>query len=562
MGFTARVKQESVTTTRFTAILLAFVLACSLLLVGCSSAAPDQSGQTEGPVPIEGKVAIIHTNDVHGYDLVAEPTEHTLGVLGIAAVAQLKKDYEAEGYEVILVDDGDAIQDNVLVNLSQGESAIRFMNSAAYDVMSIGNHEFDWGADNLQSLMNEAQFPVLSANIVVEATGEPFADAQMIVELGNGAKIGFFGLTTPETQTKSNPKNVAGLRFLAGEELYQSAQEQIDSLREQGCALVVCLGHLGNDPDAAPNRSLDVVEHTEGIDLFIDGHDHKVRDEAMKDTLIVSTGSHLENIGVVLYENGGLSEKMVTYGSYDGSDPATDELVKQINDEVTAQLSESIGTTAVLLNGERDPGVRTGETNLGDFAADALLWQANQATDATVDAALVNGGSIRASIEPGTISMATMLTVFPYNNALNVVTLKGSELLEVLEAATANLPDAMGSFPQVAGITYTVDTSVAYANGEQYPDSTYFAPAAPGARVTISEVGGRAFALNDAYVIAASSFITDGGDTYFAVAEAYQTTGYGTGYSDTDALINYIKTMLGGTIGEDYAAPHGRITIN
>ncbi|MDR2036140.1 MAG: bifunctional metallophosphatase/5'-nucleotidase [Coriobacteriales bacterium] len=536
-------------------VLLTVLLAASLLLTGCAA---DSDSTTT--IPLSGRIAIIHTNDIHGYALQVEATDSAPGSMGLAAVAQLKKDYEAQGYQVLLLDDGDATQDNVLVNLSKGESAIDFLNSAGYDAMSLGNHEFDWGVDQLETLTSKADFPVLAANIIVQATGKPFARPNQIFEMEGGAKIGVFGLATPETQTKSAPKNTAGLNILAGAELYQCAQEQVDELRARGCALVICLGHLGSS-SSSPNSSLDVLDNTEGIDLFIDGHDHRVVSETVGNSLLVSTGAHLESIGLVVYENGMLTDKMLTYGSYNGFDPTTKALIDKVNAEVIAQLSEVIGTTLVPLNGEREPGVRTEETNLGDFAADALLWQASQTTNDTVDAAIVNGGGIRASLGVGDISMQTMLTVFPYHNALNVVTLKGSELLEVLEAATYSLPAAAGSFPQVAGITYCVDTAVPYQNGRQYPDSTFFAPGAPGARVTISEVGGRDFSLDGVYVVAMPGFLTYGGDTYYAVAKIYQDTGYSTGYSDTDALINFIQTALGGTIGEEYRLPHGRITV-
>jgi len=535
------------------------LLAVSFTLAACTTDAA--SDEEVSLTTIQGRVAIIHTNDIHGYAMPVEATDNTAGVIGMAAVAQLKKDYEAEGYEVLLLDDGDATQDNVLVNLSQGQSAIQFMNTSNYDAMSLGNHEFDWGTDNLDRLMGEAEFPVLAANIIVEATGEPYAQENVVFTLSDGSMIGVFGLTTPETQTKASPRNVAGLTFLAGAALFDCAQQQIDALKQQGCSMIICLGHLGSIGGTAPNRSIDVLENTTGIDVFIDGHDHEVVNDTVHGSLLVSTGYHLQNIGVVFLEEGVLSEQMITYGSDLSIDAATDALITETHAAVQEQLSEVIGTTTVNLNGERDPGVRTEETNLGNFAADALLWQATQASESTVDAAIVNGGSIRASIDIGDISMATMMTVFPYHNNLNVVTLTGSELLETIEAATFSLPEAAGSFPQVAGITYTVDTSVAYKDGEQYPNSTYFAPADPGARVAISDVGGRGFDLDDTYAIAVSGFITDGGDTYFAVAEAFQDTGFYTGYSDTDALINFIKTKLEGSIGSDYAAPAGRITI-
>lgn len=546
------------------AVLLAVALSFSFLpLYGCASTPAEEQPQqnTENPIAIEGKLAIIHTNDVHGYDMVAEPSESAPGVLGLGAVAQLKKDYEKKGYQVLLFDDGDATQDTNLVNLSQGATAIEFMNAAGYDAMSLGNHEFDWGADNTKKLIDAADFPVLAANVIVDATGETFAQANTIFTLDNGAKVGVFGLDTPETTTKSSPKNTAGLTFLAGEEMYACAQQQIDELKAAGCSMIICLGHLGSVGGVEPNRSIDVLENTQGIDLFIDGHDHKVVNETINGALLVSTGCHLENIGLVTYEEGVFAEEMVAYGSYDGLDEATDTLVNKRNDEVNEQLATIIATSTVDLNGERDPGVRTGETNLGDFAADAMLWQAQQVSDEDIDGSIINGGSIRASIAAGEVSMNTLKTVFPYNNSLNVVTLTGAELLETLEAATFSLPTAAGSFPQVAGIAYTLDASVPYEQGETYPDSTYCAPANPGARVTITDVGGKGFSLDATYRIAASSFLTDGGDTFYVMAKAYNENGYITGVSDSDMLTNYLDSELNGVIDDRYAVPQGRIIV-
>ena len=169
------------------------------------------------------------------------------------------------------------------------------------------------------------------------------------------------------------------------------------------------------------------------------------------------------------------------------------------------------------------------ETNLGDFACDAILWAAQQAMGDQVVAAVTNGGGIRASIKAGDISMNDMKTVFPFGNEVATLTVKGSELLEALEAATCTTPDAIGAFPQVAGIEFTVDTSVPYENGEMYPDSTYYAPAKPGARVTIQTVGGEPFDAEKLYTIATNDFTAAGGDTYYAFRYANQTTCYKTG---------------------------------
>ena len=219
-------------------------------------------------------------------------------------------------------------------------------------------------------------------------------------------------------------------------------------------------------------------------------------------------------------------------------------------------------TTEVMLDGNRAPGVRTQETNLGDFAADAILWAAKQAVgDDKVDAALTNGGGIRASIEAGEVNMLTMKTVFPFGNEVATLTLTGAELLEALEAATWSTPESIGAFPQVAGIEFTIDTTVPYENGEQYADSTYFAPANPGARVTIATVNGQPWAADAVYTIATNDFTAAGGDTYYAFAYPYTQTGYKTGVALEDALVTYTQTVLNGVIGEQYAEPAGRITI-
>lgn len=219
--------------------------------------------------------------------------------------------------------------------------------------------------------------------------------------------------------------------------------------------------------------------------------------------------------------------------------------------------------TPFELNGSRDPGVRTEETNLGDFLADAYLWQVRQAAvldRVTIDGALLNGGSIRASIKAGAITEADLLRVLPYHNYLQYVTMKGSTLLEILEAATCTTPTALGAFPQVADIVYTVDTKTPFAKGELYPHSVYYRPAAPGSRVTITSVGGKPFNPEATYNIAVPDFLTSGGDSYYSMQDPAKVTIHDVDYLDTDAVRNYLKE-LGGTVSTDYKAPQGRITI-
>jgi len=503
---------------------------------------------------LTGKLVIIHTNDTHGGDVAVEGTS-----LGTAGIAQLVKDYEAAGAQVLLVSAGDAIQGDPLVNLSKGLTAIQFMNLAGYDLMVPGNHEFDFGYDNLLKLREEANFPLVSANILDKESGEPVFEEYIVFDTVIG-KVGFFGLTTPETYTKANPKNVATLNFLAGEELYAKAQEVVDKLKAAGVEYIVCVAHLGIDDSSVPNRSNDVIENVDGIDILIDGHSHSVVEgKKIGDTILAQTGTKLANAGVIIMDKDSIEAKLIPASEYTEIDQEVSDAVNKVAEEIDQQLSAVFARTEVLLDGERAPGVRTQETNLGDFAADAILWAAEQATGAKIDGAITNGGGIRATIKAGDVTMKDMKTVFPFGNTIATVKVTGKQLLEVLEASCSAAPEALGAFPQVAGIEFTIDTTVPYVNGEQYPDSTYFAPASPGSRIKNVKVGGEPLDLNKVYTIATNDFLAAGGDTYYVFKNLES---YNTYVALEDALVNYTAEVLGGTItAEKYGKPAGRINI-
>ena len=505
----------------------------------------------------EGDLVVIHTNDIHGHFATVEGEQ-----LGMSAVVSLKNYYESKGADVLLLDAGDFSQGTTLVSYYRGASAVLFMNAAGYDAASLGNHEFDYGPEELQVMTGFADFPILDANILDKKTGEPYYEDNKIFEFGD-KKVGVFGLDTPEIQTKVNPKNVKDITILDGQELYACAQEQVDTLKAQGCNYIICLGHLGVDDESIGRRSVDVAANVTGIDLFIDGHSHTEMDGGVdvNGTLVTSTGNYLANIGVVVYDGEKETASLVKAADYKGGyDAVTDAFVKEHKDVVDTAYSSLFATAAVDLNGERDPGVRTQETNLGDFAADAYKYAAQQyfGEEITIDGAIQNGGGVRASIPAGPISMNTLLTSFPFHNTVCAVKLTGAELLETLEAACFSCPTALGGFPQVSDIKFTIDTSVPYVNGAQYPDSTYFAPAAPGSRVTIESVGGRPFSLTDTYYIAVCNILADGGDTYYVLTQAEEVID--TGIIDSEALISYVN-FLDGVIGEEYAVPKGHITI-
>ena len=518
-----------------------------------------------GEKPVMGKdatatepVVILHTNDVHG------------AIENYAKVAVLADQYAAEGAYVLVLDAGDFSQGTTSVSLSQGATAIELMNMVGYDAVALGNHEFDYGYEVLKQNMASANFPVLAAN--VKYNGELAFDDAAVFTTPGGTKIGVFGLDTPETATKAHPGKIAGVTFAGGEEMYQIAQDMVTMLREEeGCNYVICIGHLGIDDETAvtANRSIDLLAKVTGIDVFIDGHSHSTEEEIAEktnadrkvgDTVVTSTGTKLENIGVVTIKDSTITTECVPTEGIEV--PADNEIAARaaaIAAEVEAEYGTVFAKTEVTLNGEKAPGNRTEETNLGDLITDALVWKSDLEGEA-VDGAITNGGGIRATIEAGDITKKDINTVLPFGNTLSIIKISGSELLEVLEASTFCTPEAIGGFPQVSGIEFTVDTSKAYDAGDEYPGTTYAAPKSIN-RVTITSVGGKDFDPSATYTIATNDFMASGGDTYYRFVNA--TANYNLGISMDEVVMDYITTVLGGTITADqYGQPAGRITIS
>ena len=531
------------------------VLSLLMAVVMTFSLAVTANAAEETAQDLNGDIVILHTNDVHG------------AIAGYAKVAALKDAYEARGAYVLLMDAGDFIQGDPTVSTSEGATAVELMNLAGYDVVSLGNHEFDYGYQNLKDLEADADFAIVDANVLYN--GRVAFEDNLVFTAPDGTKIGVFGLDTPETATKAHPAKIQGVTFLAGEDLYDCAQEQVDALTAEGCEYIICLGHLGIDDESAGNRSIDLLEQVEGIDVFIDGHSHSTYEDVktaaggtgkVGDTLVTSTGTKLESIGVVTIDAEGVITTSTTpVADLTAEDADVAARAAAIQKEIDDEYGTVFAKTEVALNGEREPGNRTEETNLGDLITDALVWGAER-EGTEVDAAVTNGGGIRASIAAGDITKKDINTVLPFGNTLSIVQVTGAELLEALEASTYCTPTSIGGFPQVSGIEFTVDTTKAYDQGELYPGSTYYGPKSIQ-RVTIETVGGEPFDANATYTIATNDFMAAGGDTYYAFAAA--SVNYDLGIAMDEVVMDYITEELKGTVTAGaYGEPAGRITVD
>lgn len=539
------------------ALLLSVVMSLTLLV--STAWAEEKTGFTL-PESLKGKTVVLHTNDVHG------------AIDKYAKVAALRDECYAKGATtVVLVDAGDFSQGSPYVSLSKGATAVEMMNAVGYDIVTLGNHEFDYGFPQLKTNMDsgKAKFMVSCINLV-DDKGDPIYNpdttAPITDDNGNTLfNLTIFGVATPETMTKANPALMKGINFLQGEKLYDAAKAGIKIAREEGKSdIVIALGHLGVDDSSAPNRSIDFMQNVPGVDFFIDGHSHTVMTASKENKMIQSTGTGLAYVGAIIIDDASKSIEsngLLDLSNYEKEDATVKALADKIIADVKAEYGQVFAKTEVDLNGEKAAN-RTAETNMGDLITDAMMWAIRTkapSVDMTNAVAITNGGGIRASIKKGDITKLNVNTVLPFGNTLAVVYVKGSELLEALEASTFCTPESLGGFPQFAGMQVELNTAPKYdANADTYPGSTYHGPKSIN-RITIKSINGKAFDPNATYAVITNNFMAAGGDTYYAFAAAKEQ--FDTGLPLDEILMEYIATELNGVVGEQYAKPQGRLTI-
>ena len=539
--------------------LLAVLLVVSMLMTGLAFAETAETEVEHQPV------VVLYTNDVHC------GIEDAIGYAGLAAY---EKAYEKLGYEVILVDNGDAIQGGPIGTLSKGEYIIDIMNAVGYDIATIGNHEFDYGMDVFMSLREKAEFPYISANFC-DLEGNTILDPYVIKELG-GWKVAFVGVSTPETFTKSTPtffQDEEGnyiYSFCQGEDganLYAAVQKAVDAVRAEGAEIVVAMSHLGTDGSSVPYTSSDLIVNTTGINAVLDGHSHSVwemelvKNAAGEDVILTSTGTKLNNVGS-LFINVGDDQTPVLSSTLHSESLFQDEEAQAYIATVKAKYEETlnqvVATTAVDLT-TKDPAtgeraVRTAETNLGDLCADAYRVVLG------ADVAFVNGGGVRADIPAGDITYGQILSVHPFGNMACLIEATGQQILDALEMSSRDVPNECGGFLQVSGLSYEINVGV--ASTVVLDDAGSFVEVAGERRVQNVLVDGQPIDPEATYTLASHNYmLKSGGDglNMFQGDVLLQDEVL----IDNQVLINYIVDTLGGVVGEEYADPYGqgRITI-
>ena len=473
-------------------------------------------------------LTIVHVNDVHGR-VEENAGSKELGFAKLRTAVEMMKE---EDPNLLFLNAGDAFHGTTIVNLTSGEQMVEMMNAMEFDAMVPGNHDFNYGYEQLMKLKGLAEFPILGANIVHENTTKSDFDPYVIYTMENGLKVGIFGLGTDETKYKSSPKNTVGIEFTdavaAGKKMVAELQSKTD--------IIIALVHLGDDASSI-NTSDKLAMEVPGIDLIVDGHSHTILKEGklVNGTLIVQAEAYTKNIGIVKMEitDGALTSAAARLMPYEEAAvlEADEEIlgliaeVKVVNEPI---VSVVVGKTLVELDGVREH-VRTGETNLGNLITDAMRMSTG------ADVAFTNGGGIRASIDVGDITVNEILTSFPFTNTLAVIEVTGAELLAAIEHGVKDYPAAAGQFPHVSGMKYTFDAGK---------------PA--GTRVTMVMIGDEALDPAKTYKVVTNDFMAIGGDGYTMFSNK---PFVGEGGLLSDVLIEYVETNK-----EISPAVEGRVT--
>lgn len=486
-------------------ISLLLIITMCLGLFGCGAKSPKDD------------VVILYTNDIHTY--IDKPLSYDI-IAGIRD--ELEKSY-GEG-NVLLADAGDHVQGTAYGSMDKGDTIITLMNTAGYDIATLGNHEFDYGMEKALANVKAADFPYISCNFYHEkdgVRGENVLEATHTVETAGGLKVAFVGITTPESFIKSTPayfQDESG-NYIYGisgskdsEALISDVQTAIDSVKESA-DVVIALGHMGDDASSESCTSEDVIAGVSDLNAFIDGHSHstvvgkEVADKNGESVILTQTGEYFDAIGMMVIdgETGAITTDLIGYNEiteavkdengevmkdengddvtkvigyelvsslYTGAPWPVNSHVAAIKDawmtDIDAKLGAKIGETHLTLDNYDADGnrlVRSQETNTGDFCADALYYLFDN-MDIDVDVAIMNGGGIRNKAVTGELTYKIAKEIHTFGNVACLQTVTGQQLLDALEwgARSAGTGNENGEFLQVSGVTYKIDAD--------WPEST------------------------------------------------------------------------------------------
>lgn len=409
---------------------------------------------SEFPEVKNSEFVILFTNDFHSQ---IEPMDDGKGgVLRLKALVDSVR--TAEPY-VLMADAGDLVQGTYYFSLFNGVVEMKMLDALKYDIRTIGNHEFDKKMTGLGEMFAISKVPAVASNYDFTATAlSQYVQPTRMVNAG-GIKVGFIGLNV-RLLNLVDPKACEGVVW---QDAVNVADTYAGQLRDQGADIVIALSHLGYEANSSAyyyDRGL--VQKTRNIDMIIGGHSHTTLRKADYVTdlngdlvPVVQTGSRGANLGyakINLDENGkpSFEYRLIPVNSRldNRVDPTFSDIIDSYAAEVEEKMNEKIAYSPYNIT-------RSGtlQSCLGNLTADGLVWMAKEYFDVDADVGISNSGGIRANISKGDVTLGDVYAVYPFDNVLSVVDMKGSDLKDMFNAVAA------GGLPISGGVRLVVNSS-------------------------------------------------------------------------------------------------------
>ncbi|NBD30428.1 MAG: multifunctional 2',3'-cyclic-nucleotide 2'-phosphodiesterase/5'-nucleotidase/3'-nucleotidase [Alphaproteobacteria bacterium] len=476
-------------------------------------------------------LTILHTNDMHSriesisrFDSTCGAEDEAAGECfgGIARVATMvdQKREELADQNVVLLDAGDPFQGSLFYTTYKGAAEAEFMEDIGYDVMAVGNHEFDDGPPKLAEFIDAVSFPVISGNLDLSSSEllKDRVENHVVLEVG-GQRIGVISALATDTDETSSP----GPNVTFQDEI-DSLAADAQALTDEGVDIIIALNHVGLPVDRR------IAEAVPQIDVIIGGHSHTLMSnddadtpaypEMVNDTPIAQAYAYTKYLGelTVTFDDDG----NVTGAS---GDPILLDASVTPDADMTARIAEMgapieemktrvVADSAEPIEGSREV-CRAMECPMGNLVADAML---DRVADQGIQIAIQNGGGLRASIDAGEVTMGEVLTVLPFQNTLSTFEVTGQTIVAALENGVSQVADGAGRFPQVAGMSFTVDLS-----------------AEPGSRISDVMVGGEPIDMDATYGVVSNNYVRNGGDGYSMFVGAQNAYDFGPDLADVTA---------------------------
>ena len=483
---------------------------------------------TAGMAQADYTLHVIHINDLHSriepinrFDSTCNAEDNAAGECfgGVARVITKINELREElaGENVIVLDAGDQYQGSLMYTTYKGDVEAEFAEIIGFDAMAVGNHECDEG---LRKLTDNGSFPVISGNIDVSGSNilAGQVDNHVVLEVG-GQKIGIVSALAVDTVETSSPSDAV----IFTDEV-ESLSADVATLQSEGVDKIIALTHVGLAKDQV------IAANVDGLDAVVGGHSHTLFSNSDEDGLdypmmvgdvpVVQAYAYSKYVGhlkLVFDDAGNVTEATGDTILLDASvaeDAAAVARVAELAGPIEEMKTRVVADAAAPIEGDRSV-CRAMECPMGNLVADAM-W--DRVAEQGVQIAIQNGGGLRASIDAGEITMGVVLTVLPFQNTLSTFQVKGEAIVAALENGVGQIEEGAGRFPQVSGMSFTVD-----------------AAAEPGSRVSDVMVGGAPIDLTKVYGVVSNNYVRNGGDGYAMFEDAENAYDFGPDLADVTA---------------------------